>query len=890
MSDSKFKPSFGIETILSGDLAGDSEKFLLFIKAYYEWMQTSKIEFTDKVGTFQRGETIVGSTVGSTAKIKEIGIDSDLIVSIETRVPFNLYETVTGQTSGATAKISSVVDNVVRRTGKLLDYRNIETSIDTYVDYLREELYPSIPITYYGNKRLIASKFRDFFKSKSNEQSYRFLFKLLYNENVEFYYPGTDILRVSDGNFEKTQIIRTIAISADTRDIFLFLNKTIRGQTSSVLANVVDIKKFFVGSIEIAEMTIKLVSGTFTAGEDIVDIDDEDLSTTIFGIVSGVTVVDGGSGYEEGDVITINGNGSDAQAKVSSIKESPISALTVNTIGHGYQLNTEAIINNSGTGGTGFLFEVSELANTYTVTSGANTYTVGEISKLSIINRGEGYFKKPTVTLQDTTISSLGLLSNNLITISNAGSNYGVGNTLIFTGGAGANAAGQIASVVESTSFDLLFEDGFQMIADGSYYDIIKNEDWLVTGPIKRIELTNFGTGYTSANLPSITISTTTGSSANLIATNIQGKSANVSIDTSNNITGIGSIRSVEITNFGINYSAANVSASAVGDGNANLVSVITGLGIKEGVFLDDDGKVNFKIIQDSYYYQDYSYVIKSGLAFQTYSDTLKAIIHPAGLQPFGEILLFAELDLTMTMSSTITTIENINEYILYILSILNVQNSIVNSASLVEFELNLNANTAIQNDKSYTLFPNPDVVSTEIIVTNKEYVIQIENDSANLSNLSVSSSTTIILDLEIVASYRLADLPILFLSPQQIIDYSTLSFNSTVIPTVTYLPVWKLIQGTISFTTYAYTLAQISLYANTQVSALQLATFSSSVNHVTGIGTNLLLDFAVNDTFLANNEFGQVSLLFSNTEMDIYVPPSSAYTNVPAYKIIAGP
>jgi hypothetical protein len=655
--------------------------------------------------------------------------------------------------------------------------------------------------------------------------------------------------------------------------------------------------------------------------------------------------VDGGSGYEEGDVITITGDGADAQAKVSSIKESPISALKVNTIGHGYQLNTEAIINNSGTGGTGFLFEVSELANTYTVTSGANTYTVGEISGISIINRGEGYFKKPTVTLEDTTISSLGLLSNNLITIVNAGSNYGVGNTLIFTGGAGANAAGQIASVTETTTFDLLFEDGFQMKADGSYYDIIKNEDWLVTGPIKRIELTNFGTGYTSASLPSITISTTTGSSANLIATNIQGKSANVSVDTSNNITGIGSIRAVEITNFGINYSAANVSASAVGDGNANLVSVIAGLGIREGVFLDDDGKINFKIIQDSYYYQDYSYVIKSGLAFQTYSDTLKTIIHPAGLQSFGEILLFSELDLTMVMSSTITTIENINEYIVYILDAIDVD---VNSASevtrifnldantavqddginytlfsnliisteidvtnneyVIHIEddganlsnfsiasstniiLDLNANTAIQNDKSYTLFPNPDVVSTEIIVTNKEYVIQIENDSANLSNLSVTSSTTIILDLEIVASYRLADLPVLFLSPEQISDYSTLSFNSTVIPTVTYLPVWKLIQGTISFSTSSLSSTQISVYANAQITALQSATFLSNANHVTGTGTNLLLDFAVNDTFLANNEFGKVSVLFSNTEMDIYVPPSSPYTNVPAYKIIAGP
>jgi len=888
MSDAFFKPSLNVGTFINENPSVNTERFLLFIKAYYEWMQSTTLTLTSKTGTFVVGETVVGASSGASATIVEVKTNS-IVVQLASRTIFNYSEIVNGQTSSATATISTIKDNVGRASGNLLNYKTLETSVDKYVDYLKEELYPSIPATHYGDKRLIAQYFKDFFESKSNEQSYRFLFKLLYDENIEFYYPGTDILRISDGNFEKTQVIRTVAISADSRDIFLFLNKTIRGQTSGVLANVVDIKKFFIGAIEIAEMTLKLVSGVFTAGEDIVDIDDEDLSTTIFGIVSGITVVDGGSGYEEGDIITITGDGSEAAAKISSIKESPISALTVNTIGHGYQLNTEAIINNSATGGTGFLFEVSELANTYTVTSGANTYTVGEISKLSIINRGEGYFKKPTVTLEDTTISSLGLLSNNLITIVNAGSNYGVGNTLIFTGGAGANAAGQIASVTETTTFDLLFEDGFQMIADGSYYDIIKNEDWLVTGPIKRIELTNFGTGYTSANLPSITISTTTGSSANLIATNIQGKSANVSIDTSNNITGIGSIRAVEITNFGINYSAANVSASAVGDGNANLVSVITGLGIKEGVFLDDDGKIDFKIIQDSYYYQDYSYVIKSGLAFQTYSDTLKAIIHPAGLQSFGEILLFAELDLTMLMSSTITTIENINEYIVYIIDNIDVENSIVNSASLVEFELDLDANTAIQNDKSYTVFQTPNAMSTDFDVSSKiDFHVEVnELDLTGVIYSFIGNLKTIVSEIVLVTY---ADVSIFWLSAEEILNYQYINFSTTLIPTKTYLIVWKLIQGTISFSTYQYSPTQISVYANTQVSALQLATFSSSVNHVTGIGTSLLVDFAVNDTFLANNEFGQVSILFSNTEMDIYVPPSSPYTNVPAYKIIAGP
>ena len=652
MSESKFKPSFGVETLLSGDLATESEKFLLFMKAYYEWMQTTKLDVTNQTGTFVRGETIIGSS-GATAVIKQIN-GSEIIVQVDTRLPFSIHEVITGQTSAATAEISFVKDNVVRKTGKLLEYRNVETSIDTYIDYLKDELYPSIPITYYGDKRVIASKFREFFQSKSNEDSYRFIFKLLYDDNIDFYYPGTDIIRVSSGKFEKTQVIRTAASAYGynalgnlfTRDIFLFLNKTIRGRTTGFLANVVDIKKFFIGSREVAEMTLKLVSGSFVGGEEIFDITDENLFTNLFGIVSQVNVIDGGSGYRDGDVITISGDGSEAQAKVISIKESPISALKVNTLGHGYQLNTFATVDNTDTGGSGFIVQVTGIANTYVVTSGANTYTVGEVSEVSVINRGEGYFKKPVITLQDTPIAALGLLSDKLITISNAGSNYGVGNTLIFTGGSGANAAGQIASVVESTTFDLLFEDGQRMTADGSYYDIVKNEDWSVKGPIKRIELTNFGTGYQTGNLPTITINTTTGAGASLIATNVQGKSANVTVDTSNNITGIGSIRAVEVTNFGINYTTASAFANTLGDGNAVLSPVVSGLGVREGIWLDDEGKVDYKVIQDSYYYQDYSYVIKSGLTFQTYADTLKQIVHPAGLQFFGEIQILNEMDL----------------------------------------------------------------------------------------------------------------------------------------------------------------------------------------------------------------------------------------------------
>ena len=42
--------------------------------------------------------------------------------------------------------------------------------------------------------------------------------------------------------------------------------------------------------------------------------------------------------------------------------------------------------------------------------------------------------------------------------------------------------------------------------------------------------------------------------------------------------------------------------------------------------------------IQDSYYYQDYSYEVKVGQSFSTYINELKRAIHPAGFQPFGKV------------------------------------------------------------------------------------------------------------------------------------------------------------------------------------------------------------------------------------------------------------
>ena len=854
MNEIQFQPSININRLISSDIAQDSERFLLFLKAYYEWLQTTNITLENVVGTFVRDEDVVGNDSGAIGTIREVG-SGYIVVKLKTKRPFNVGEAIEGETSAAEANTKVIKDNVVRKTGKLSDYRNIEYSVDKYVDYLKDELYPSIPTNIYGDKRLVALKFKDFFESKGTEESYRFLFKLLYNEEISLYYPGEDILRVSAGNFEKTQIVR----SAYAANVFSFLNKTISGATSGAIGNVVDIKRYVIGSFDVAEMTLKLVSGTFSGGEVVSDVADATLTATLYGMITGFNINDGGSGYQVGDQLSITGDGSSVDAVVSSIQQSPISALYYNTIGHGYQLGTTAIVSNSGTGGSGLIVRVTGLANTYTVTSGANTYTVGEVSDVQIINRGSGYYKKPSITLEDTIVKSLGLLSDKLITISNAGTNYGVGNTLIITSlHAGNSGAGIIASVVETTTFDLLFEDGFQMKADGSYYDIIKNEDWLVKGPIKRIELTDFGDGYTSALLPLISVASTTGAGANLIATNIQGASANVSIDAANNITGVGSIRAVELKNFGVNYTTANVSLVAIGDGNANLTPIISGLGIQEGNWVGDFGKIDYKRIQDSFYFQDFSYVIRSGLAFTKYQETLKSIIHPAGLQAFGEILIQSTLDLTPIMLTTIEALKDeIQELTVFIKSLFDVSASFATSQYTKIITLPVANNNNLISDRQIVVhIESPSDV--QISKSKQDKIIFVKNEDVSITN--TQSYRRELAPSEVTLfSITYGEMDIATFAADAISTLASFSFDSVYI------------ESPRTFSKYL---------RNTPITG----TVSFVGNNVIGIGTNFANNYTVGSSLIVSDAKFIVKSVANSTFLQVNITPLTSYLNVSAY------
>lgn len=86
-------------------------------------------------------------------------------------------------------------------------------------------------------------------------------------------------------------------------------------------------------------------------------------------------------------------------------------------------------------------------------------------------------------------------------------------------------------------------------------------------------------------------------------------------------------------------------------DVSAGLVTpIITGNGLTAGKFTNSDGKVSdaSKRIQDSFYYQDYSYVIRIGQSVNKYRDAVKKLLHPVGLAMFGEVSLINAISALM--------------------------------------------------------------------------------------------------------------------------------------------------------------------------------------------------------------------------------------------------
>ncbi len=581
--------------------------------------------------------------------------------------------------------------NAVNAIRSLRDNQDIDRTVDSFVEYFRKEFMINIPKDVLADKRLLTKHIRDFYRTRGSQESYRFLFRALFNQEIDFYYPGDDILRASDGRWvQETRLRVGSPSSINPRTLE---GKRIRGVTSGAVAFVEEITATEALGLLVYDMTVRDVVGTFVDGERVVNQDNTSQFTTVnsqTGPLVDLIVKDGGAYHELNDQVEISGAGSTDLATATVTELSNKSAVTVKIVkaGSGYtKENTRIIVN----GGNGKNFQAKIESFTQEAILGGvaiNTDLIGPMKNVRLDS--PSFFVRPgantsTVFRKLTGTVSVSSVSN---TVTGSGTNFTtqlqVGDIVRIYGV--ANTA-RVHSITNATSFISAFTpfqtlsgaNAYIKLAGANVYSVLSRALTFSNTAfysINAITLINPGYGY-NTSLPTIQIvddfmralnlsdgqGNIYGNNAIVLANNAPGAVSKVSIRT----RGANFNKYDDATIFNTTQSNAVVTdttSSAFANGSSSSRYVIrkktfggagnaktSGLIIFAGRYIDTKGFLSWNNrLQDNDYYQEFSYVIRVNKMLSKYRDVIKALVHPAGTKLFGDYVITATANVNLTL------------------------------------------------------------------------------------------------------------------------------------------------------------------------------------------------------------------------------------------------
>lgn len=644
--------------------------------------------------------------------------------------------------------------NPIAEGRNIFDYRDIDNTLESFLEHFQKKYLYGIPFNVIINKRYLLKHILDVYRSKSSIQCYKLLFRLIYNQDVDLYLPGRDILKASDGIWKEPKYLEV----NDTGILQNYVGKQIFGLTSNTSAVVESYIKQPINENIISTLYISNLEprgGEFIQGEKLIidnnkNASDIEVAPTVLGSLDSIDIINGGQGFNVGDIIKIvhrdlsNNSvisyGIDGELRVTEVSRGQGAInFSIYNGGFGYTSNSLIFVYKSpaDTTGNGANFSLGSLSFTQNIqyntdliadyanltlntstfgfpaNSSANISSVisdtltfqnnifGTIYSLTNIKTGNGYTQSVNTFVRST------LLSNPLVgNVSyNTGSNTVTGTSTTFTSyfsnndvialrannsnssteeylviksvdsdtsitlygppvnNSTASAVYKIAPVILPANFGL--NDPVMYSPDASING--KNEN-IVGLPsvgnniVSKAIAINSGKGYVDGeivklylysglNTPTVVLGGNNYSNGDTLIFSGGGTTSSAQGFVTTNTSG--GITSTSLTYQGSGYTSLPIINVKSKNGTGayltttltefNTFSEITakvvkkGIGRNKGNWITTRGHLNSdKYIQDSYFYQDFSYQIKAAVMLNKYRDILYNTFHTSGSELFG--------------------------------------------------------------------------------------------------------------------------------------------------------------------------------------------------------------------------------------------------------------
>ena len=671
----KNKVSPHIQTQLPEFIQSDHPLFSLFLKYYYEFLEAGelvlsgsndyvieetitknyildeteeRIVLEESAGKFVGGETIVGQTTGFTARILVDDFDDNNRLFVTSQQKFQTGETIVGQTSGATSTVVSYRGNPVQNIQQLLQFADVDNTVYEFLDKFRDAFMDSLPNTLADgiSKRKLLKNIKDMYAAKGTADGHKLFFRILFDEDATIIYPRDNMLRVSDGQWSTDRVIR---ITEDgTSDFNNAVGQVVTGATSGATALIATVIKFREGATQIAELNLDAnsVVGAFVSGETVTATDtsiDLEISGVVKSIVTSIDVLTGGAYYSFNKPVYLSsGGGSAASARVETISTGSIDEIMIEDGGSGYSVGDQLVFDVTDTEGKDVQAKVSVVGGSFLLESLTSPDQIITEDGDNIITEGNDYLSKEqtvgeldnlllengdTIILEEETFNDLGLSSEigeiTRIKMVNKGNGFISLPTVTMAPSASGSGANLHAASTTSP----------------------------MVGAVTGISVTNFGLNYSSA--PTITLN------RNLLVKDVVGVFTAGDELTSHNAVVVGFDPDTQILELqsSVTFNKDDTITSIVGatatvyqSDYAEAFSTVGTVGTTVGSFISDRGKVSVDAmrIQDSFYYQDYSYVVRIGQSINEWRESVRRSVHPAGWNVFGEVSFASQVNATI--------------------------------------------------------------------------------------------------------------------------------------------------------------------------------------------------------------------------------------------------